>query len=303
VQSIAQWCRAHRHSPVIEQHAKLSQKMREHGLPGGGTTGNNMVLVTEYQYDGGLSGGDGNRTRATAYVDDATTRVTHYTYDWRNRLLTTDGEENFFQSRTYDNLGRVTRVERRDTTSTGMLVARTDTFYDDLDRVYSTVLYGVDLTSGATTGSLAGNTWYAAAGNVIKQQQPGQRTFTKTVYDGAGRRVAAYTGYDLAETSYTDAASIADDTILEQVQTAYDEAGGAILFTTRRRLPTADATLGSLGNATTQPLARVSYQAVWYDGAGRAAATANVTVKESPSPISAPIPLPGQVASHDKQGR
>ena len=38
---------------------------------------------------------------------------------------------------------------------------------------------------------------------------------------------------------------------------------------------TTDATLGSLGNATTQPLARVSYQAAWYDGIGRPVATAN----------------------------
>jgi hypothetical protein len=30
VRSIAQWCRAHRHTPVPEQPAKLSQKMRGH---------------------------------------------------------------------------------------------------------------------------------------------------------------------------------------------------------------------------------------------------------------------------------
>ena len=105
--------------------------------------------VTLWWYDGGQP--DGNRTQTTQYVDDATTRVTNYTYDWRNRLLTTDGEENFFQSLTYDNLGRVTCVERYDTTASGNLVARTDTLYDDLNRVYNTIVYGVGTVSGNCT--------------------------------------------------------------------------------------------------------------------------------------------------------
>jgi len=43
VQSIAQWCRTHRHSPVAEQHAKLSQKMRGH-YAYYGITGNARAL-------------------------------------------------------------------------------------------------------------------------------------------------------------------------------------------------------------------------------------------------------------------
>lgn len=43
VQSIAQWCRAHRHSPVVEQHAKLSQKIRGH-YAYYGITGNARAL-------------------------------------------------------------------------------------------------------------------------------------------------------------------------------------------------------------------------------------------------------------------
>jgi RHS repeat-associated protein len=147
--------------------------------------------------------------------------------------------------------------------------------YDDRGRVYSTVVHGVDPASGAITGSLAGNTWYDAAGNVIKQQAVGQRTFTKTAYDGAGRAIAAYTGYDLDESSYSDATSITDDTVLEQVEAEYDDDGSLVLVTTRRRLPTADGTFGSLGDATTPPLARVSYQAAWYDMVGRLLATAD----------------------------
>jgi group II intron reverse transcriptase/maturase len=43
VRSIAQWCRVHRHSPVYEQHAKLSQKMRGH-YAYYGITGNARAL-------------------------------------------------------------------------------------------------------------------------------------------------------------------------------------------------------------------------------------------------------------------
>jgi group II intron reverse transcriptase/maturase len=43
VRSIAEWCRAHRHSPVGEQHAKLSQKMRGH-YAYYGITGNARAL-------------------------------------------------------------------------------------------------------------------------------------------------------------------------------------------------------------------------------------------------------------------
>ena len=35
---------------------------------GGGAEGNNMVLVTEYEYDGGTDGGDGLLTEETQYV-------------------------------------------------------------------------------------------------------------------------------------------------------------------------------------------------------------------------------------------
>ena len=43
VRSIAQWCRAHRHSPVGEQHATLSQKVRGH-YAYCGITGNMRML-------------------------------------------------------------------------------------------------------------------------------------------------------------------------------------------------------------------------------------------------------------------
>jgi hypothetical protein len=61
---------------------------------GGGASGNNMVVVTENQFDNGADGGDSNLTRVTQHVDGSTTRVTTMLYDWRNRVTDTDGELN-----------------------------------------------------------------------------------------------------------------------------------------------------------------------------------------------------------------
>jgi hypothetical protein len=71
-------------------------------LTGGGAQGNNMVLVTENQYDGGSVGGDGNLTQQTQHVDASTTRVTSFTFDWRNRRTDTDGEVDFYEKVYYD---------------------------------------------------------------------------------------------------------------------------------------------------------------------------------------------------------
>lgn len=49
-----------------------------------GTTasgGQDMTLLWQQQFDGGLDGGDGNLTRRTEHVDDTATRVTDYAYD------------------------------------------------------------------------------------------------------------------------------------------------------------------------------------------------------------------------------
>jgi len=58
----------------------------------------------------------------------------------------------------------------------------------------------VDPTDGTVGNFLAGYTWYDAAGNVIKQQPEGQRSFSKTFYDGLGRATKQFVGYDLSET-------------------------------------------------------------------------------------------------------
>ena len=77
--------------------------------PAGSGPPNNMVQVTGTVYDDGFSGGDGNPTQQTNYVDATGTndRVTAFLFDFRNRLTDTDGEIDFYEKQYFDNLDRV----------------------------------------------------------------------------------------------------------------------------------------------------------------------------------------------------
>jgi hypothetical protein len=166
---------------------------------GGGAMGNNMVAVQVNVYDVGSGGADGNLTSQTVPVDNSTSdnRVTSFQYDWRNR----------------------------------------QTLYDNRGRVYQTVRYAVDPSTGNVGNSLTDNTWYDPAGNALKQLPAGASTFVKHAYDNLGRETTQYVGYDLGsgESNYSSASDVSDDTILEQVETAYDDASNVIQTTTRQR--------------------------------------------------------------------
>jgi RHS repeat-associated protein len=242
---------------------------------GGGATGNNMVIVTANQYDGGNAGGDGNLTQETQYVTASDTRVTSFEYDWRDRQTAIDGEIDVYQKSYYDNLNRAIKVERYDTTSSGNLIARSETKFDDLGRVYQTIRYAVDPSDGSVGNSLTDDMWYDASGNVVKQLPAGSKLFTKMVYDGLGRVTKQYTGYDLDETTYSEASTVTSDTILEQIVTTYDEAGNVVETANYQRFHDATGTGALNGPSGSQPKARVSYVAYWADGIGRNAATAD----------------------------
>ena len=96
----------------------------------------------------------------------------------------------------------MTKVERyqEQYPSADILLARQESFFDDLGRMYETRRYAVDPDTGDVGNYLAGYTWYDAAGNVIKQQAEGQRSFAKTHFDSLGRAVKQFVGYDLSET-------------------------------------------------------------------------------------------------------
>lgn len=242
---------------------------------GGATTGNNMVLVTSNVIDGGAAGGDGNLTQQTQQVDATTGRVTAFAYDWRDRLLTTDGEIDFFEKRYYDNLSRVTKTERYDTSESGHLIARSETKFDDLGRVYQSVRYGVAPATGTVGNSLVDKTWYDQSGNVVKSLPAGANLWQKTTFDSLQRPVVVYSGYGTGST-YSDIFSVANDVILEQAENIFDAAGNGIQRTLRLRYHnSATSQTGALGSPSVTPNARVTYRAVYPDVLGRLRATAD----------------------------
>ena len=241
---------------------------------GGGASGNNMVVVTENQFDGG-DVGDGNMTQLIQWVDGSTSRVTSLIYDWRDRRTDTDGEVDFYEKTYYDNLDRTIENERYDTTSGGNLIGRNEIKYDDRGRTYRTIRYGVDPATGTVGNSLADNIWFDASSRVIKQLPEGAQLFAKDVYDGLGRLTKQYHGYDLSESSYADAGSVTGDTILEQMELSYDAAGNNIQATQRQRYHNATGTGELQSPSGTQPKARVTYTATYPDPLGRNQASVN----------------------------
>ena len=222
-----------------------------------------------------------------------TTRVTTFANDFRGRRIATDGEVDFYQKNTYDNLNRVTKVERYDTDEEGNLVDRTETKFDDRGRVYQRVQHGVDPTTGDVGNALIENAWHDDAGNVIKEQPAGSKLFTKTKYDGLGRRTKQYQGFDVDESTYSEADDVDGDTILEQTELSYDAASNAVQTTQRQRYHNATGT-GELGTpSSTQPKARVPYSATWPDGIGRAQVTANYGTNGGSS-LSRPNTIPAR---------
>jgi RHS repeat-associated protein len=249
---------------------------------------NNMVPVAEREYCDGSSGcscgggGSGNLVSETRHVDFLTWHTTDFEYDWRGRQLhvfppADDAGRTVYTKATYDNLDRATKQERylEISGSADRLLARSETFYDDRGRVYQTKRYAVDVSDGSVGNALVSNTWFDAAGNAIKQQSAGSQAFTKTVYDSLGRAVKQYVAHDTDETAYADASSVSDDTIVEQVETVYDDAGNVLQTTTRQRFHNATGAGELTSPSGVQPKARVTYAAMYHDEIGRQIAVAN----------------------------
>lgn len=259
--------------------------------PSGGASGNNMVQITENEYDNGSDGGDGYLTEVTQFVDASTSRVTTMTYDFRGRLLTTDGEIDFFELLEYDNLDQVVKAERYDTTASGNLIGRTVTNFDDLGRVFQRAQYAVNPSTGAVGNSLIDNNWYDAAGNLMKSFPAGSQLFIKTAYDSLQRPATEYIAFG-PDSTYSDAESVANNTVMEQFENTYDEAGNTILNVRRQRYHNAAATqTGSLVDPNTSPMARVTYIASYPDAIGRTIANSNYGTNGG-SALSRPATIP-----------
>ncbi|MGH7222008.1 MAG: hypothetical protein ACRELF_02140, partial [Gemmataceae bacterium] len=254
----------------------------------------NMVQVSSYQYDI-----DGNQTQETDYPGlGATPEVTDYWYDWRDRLVAQksgveenedDGVNRPITVTTYDNLNEATETQQYDgngvtpTISNGVLQPLNSSLlrsqeidsYDNQGNVYQTQVYDVNPTTGAVSSSaLTTNYYYDARGDQIAESDPGG-LWTKSVYDGAGRDVMDYTTDGAGGTTWADASSVANDTVLEQDQTVYDGDGNEIETIDSQRFDNSTGT-GPLGNPTSGIGARVYYTADYYDNADRLTADVDV---------------------------
>lgn len=247
--------------------------------PAGSGAPNNMVIVTANQYDGGAAGGDGNLTQVTQYAAASDTRVTSYTYDFRNRRITMDGEVDVYQVLTYDNLDRIIQTDRKDTSSGGNLIGRSTAAYDSLGRAYQQITYAVDPSTGTVGNPLTTSTWYDPVGRVMKQIGAGDGLVaTKTAYNAVGWMTATYRSYYTGSPSYSEAGTVSGDIVVEQTEFTQDDAGSVISTASAQRLnDSPDSGTGSAGALTagTQPKGRISYAASWFDGIGRAVASAN----------------------------
>src|SRR5947209_19747075 len=106
--------------------------------------------------------------------------------------------------------------------------------------------------------SLVDNFWFDPSGNLIKQKPAGGSLTSKRLLDALSWPAKEYRSYNTAETGYPYPISVANDTVMQQVETTYDEASNAILQTTRDRFHNATGNGGLYSPSGTQPQARVS---------------------------------------------
>src|SRR5579884_4168059 len=259
--------------------------------PTNNTGSANMVEVSSYQYDNG-GVGDGNLTQETDYPGlGAPNRVTDYWYDWRDRQVAmksgvsaseNDGVNRPIIVTTYDNLDEAIETQQyagdgvTPTISNGVLQPLSSSLlraqeidsYDDQGRLYRTQVYDVNPSTGAvSTSALTTNYYYDHRGDLMAEADPGG-LWTKSSYDGAGREVMDYTTDGAGGTSWSAAASVASDTVLEQVQTVYDADSNPIETIDRQRFHNATGS-GALGSPTSGIGARVYYAAEYYDNVDR----------------------------------
>src|SRR5262249_9763560 len=98
--------------------------------------------------------------------------------------------------------------------------------------------------------------------------------YRKATFDSVGRQSGTYFGYNAATVSYANSTTInGDDVIFEQSIPVYDDASNTLSTASYQRLN--DATGGGALSVGSNPKARASFAAAWFDGVGRTIASAN----------------------------
>ncbi|MBX3403604.1 MAG: hypothetical protein KF699_09370 [Phycisphaeraceae bacterium] len=222
----------------------------DNGDAGGDTSGtNNMVKVSETEFDGGNDGGNSLVTARTLFVEDSTTgqRVTTFQHDVRGRTIVTENPVAPHVLVKYDNLGRMLASATYSSPSgldptddpTGLTTNRlglSQTFYDEAGRVWKTQRHKI--SAGSDADHLATLTWYDKSGRVIKVL--GEGVHTKTMYDRLGRATRRFTlafdddaDYDDVFNPGTLQTDLDGDIVLVEDQTLFEDTTGRALMHVR----------------------------------------------------------------------
>ena len=176
---------------------------------------------------------------------------TNYGYDFRNRRTSLTGEVNTKDLYTYDNLDRITQVDRKNG-ATDVLIGRQTVNYDYRDRVYQRLTYAVNPSTGAVGNSLKDDFWYDPSGNLMLYTAPGTGALNKANYDGVGQVKKRYVTWNATAPTYATASVVTNDTVMRQEEFTYDAASNVIQQTSRERFHNATGT-GELQTPSTEP--------------------------------------------------
>jgi dockerin type I repeat protein len=264
----------------------------------------NMVVTELIEYDDGNDGGNSLVTTRTERTTGTTSgeRVTELSYDDRDRLAIVEAPTSPHTLSKLDYRGRRVATglysdlsgkdwETNPVTTSSDRLALSEQAYDVLGQVYETTRHQVDTSDGSKGSSLVYDTWYDAAGRILKHRGA---SLTKTTYDRLGR---VFNEFDLAwiddgagDDDYSAADDVDNDLVLEQRQIRYDDESNVIMTATIYRHPTdrgASETTGALDENSESPdpddlaltyadvLGRAHITAHWYDLLGRRTTTSN----------------------------
>ncbi|HKX46936.1 MAG TPA: hypothetical protein VJP77_09555, partial [Planctomycetota bacterium] len=212
----------------------------DYGEVGGSGSGpNNMTQTSATVLDGGADGGNSLVTTTTSYIDSSTGYDTDYTHDVRGRVLLVENATAPHAFNKYDNLGRmiasglfssvggITVGSDDPTSETGSRLALSQTFFDELGRVWKSQRHNIDAADGSDDDNLQSLTWYDAEGHAVKVDGS---QLTKTTYDRIGRATHQFVLASDNDSVYADTDDVSGDIVLTERQTVFEVGGDDVLL-------------------------------------------------------------------------
>jgi RHS repeat-associated protein len=258
----------------------------------GGQAGtDNMVKVEETTFDSGSAGGNSYVTKRTGYVEDSNTdkRETTYTNDLRGNVVLATNPQAPHLFYKYDNMDRAVAVggfsstgsivvgSDDPTTETANRVSLSQSFYDELGRVWKEQRHKIDVSDGSDDDNLQTLSWYDPFGRLVKRD--GEQ-LEKCFYDRLDRQTHHFTLVNDNDAAYADVDDVSGDIAVLEDQTTYD-ATETLMQARMERLHDdygGGETTGALDtNADNDSLlytaanleGRIQISAMWYDSLDR----------------------------------